>query len=509
LCTLRSVWRRVRLVPVLAPPMLLVTLVVAGYWRFVGEYFQGGDTWPHIWTTRSDPLHVLAEPIMAGTVFPRSVALFFRPLSSLSYAATYRLWGMDPLPFHLTDLLIHLAATLALYTLATTLGLRRWAAAVGTAIFALHPIMASVVPDLPRRHDSLAAAGVFAALTLAARAVQQPRGAWVNVGMAAALLGLAELAKEVAYLGVLLALPILLTAGLAATCDTPGRTRRGAWVMLAFVLISGMMLVWRWQVIGGLGGYFDQTPPLGNLDVALNDLLQNLLFPFYPWLGKTLRAWLTEIGLAVLLTALPALLADGRIRRVIACGWVWLLIGGLFQMLTKSLTAWQTYLTLASCALLIGGVLDGATRTAPRRVRQAALALSSVGALWFAAGVVMTSVLVRPFDEWHIAGEVARMYLSSLRPCLEAAPPGLPIVLSNVPDSLDDATPERMLIHPGILGPYSVAPAIELVMSDLPPRQVTVRDVRQIGSLPRGIASGCAAEDGAWQIRSEIVGSNE
>ncbi len=79
------------------PPAALASLVIAAYWRFTGLHFQGGDTWQHIWTTRLDSpgglLRVLSEPIMSGTVFPETVALFFRPLSSLSYAVNYALWA--------------------------------------------------------------------------------------------------------------------------------------------------------------------------------------------------------------------------------------------------------------------------------------------------------------------------------------------------------------------------------------------------------------------------------
>jgi hypothetical protein len=73
-----------------APPVLVVLLTVDAYAQFVGVYFQGGDTWPHIWTSRvsggDDLLRNLTRPIMYGTVFPDRVALFFRPVSTLSYA---------------------------------------------------------------------------------------------------------------------------------------------------------------------------------------------------------------------------------------------------------------------------------------------------------------------------------------------------------------------------------------------------------------------------------------
>src|SRR5690349_17551408 len=197
-----------------AAPALLAVVTATAYAQFVGDYFQGGDTWPHIWTSQLSSIGALIDdlsrPIMYGTVFPDTVALFFRPLSTLSYAFDYALWGMNPLPFHLTDLVIHLAATLALFALARLVGLRNWPSCIGVLAFALHPIMASVVPDLPRRHDSLAGLGVFAALAMAAWAVRPAkagRPAWPMLIAAGALLALGELAKESAYVGLLLVPP--------------------------------------------------------------------------------------------------------------------------------------------------------------------------------------------------------------------------------------------------------------------------------------------------------------
>jgi hypothetical protein len=498
-------------------PLLVGIVVVLAYWRFVGEYFQGGDTWPHIWTTRLGSLgdvgKVLSKPIMYGTVFPDTVALFFRPLSSLSYAVDYSPWGMNPVPFHLTDVLIHVLGTLGVFWLATAFGLRRWTAAFGALVFALHPIMASVVPDLPRRHDSLAAALLLCALSVAARIMSAPhltgRGLWAGSAAAAGLLGLAEMAKETGYLGPILLVPTLVLVPSASAGSLRTRVRRGLVVWLSFVAVSAAMLVWRWQVLGGPGGYYDQTPLLSNLDVALNDLLRNLLFPWIEWLGRTPRAWATQIGLALLVTAVPAVLVGGSVRRIVVYGWIWLVVCGVFQMLTKSLAAWQTYLTLAAFGFLVGGVVEAAAGlmrpTERSRLRAAAVLACACLVAWFVGALVSRSVLVQPFDEWQMAGDTARTYLGSLRPCLESAPPDLNIVVRDAPDSLDASTLERTMLHPGILGPYSVGPAVELVLPDLPPRPISAVALQVIPGEPRSVSTRCTAEGGDWVIRSDLA----
>jgi hypothetical protein len=181
----------------------------------------------------------------------------------------------------------------------------------------------------------------------------------------------------------------------------------------------------------------------------------------------------------------------------------------VFQLLTKSLAAWHSYFAIAGFAFLVGGVLDGsvnALATRSRRVVASMVAVGGlVGLLIFEVGVIGSSVLLRPFDEWRIAGEIARGYISSLRPCLEQAPPGLRVHVTNAPDSVETSTPERVMIHAGILGPYSVGPAVSLLMPDIAPLDLATRDFIRPNGLPSRISSRCALEDGVWLITTDYA----
>jgi hypothetical protein len=114
-------------------------------------------------------------------------------------------------------------------------------------------------------------------------------------------------------------------------------------------------------------------------------------------------------------------------------------------------------------------------------------------------------VLVKPYDEWRIAGDVAQTYLSSLQPCLESAPAGMPILVTGAPDSLDASTADRAMLHPGILGPYSVAPAIALVMPEFGQRQVLAGPLVVLAQTPREVATRCGSENGTWLIRTDFA----
>lgn len=152
---------------------------------------------------------------------------YFRPLSSLSLVADWALWGADPRGYHLTNVLLHAAATLAAALLAARLGLNRAGAWAVGALFAVHPIHTESVAWIAGRTDVLAFL-----LTAAAFAVHLgPRGrqpmvrteAWREPA-AVLLFALALLAKEMAAV-----LPLWIAAWEALEKDG-GERRSRRWL---------------------------------------------------------------------------------------------------------------------------------------------------------------------------------------------------------------------------------------------------------------------------------------
>lgn len=78
-----------------------------------------------------------------------------RPLVNLSYAVDYTLWGADPVGFHLTNVLLHVANVGVLFVLALRL-LRDGRSAFLTAgLFAVHPMMSGAVGYASARSELL------------------------------------------------------------------------------------------------------------------------------------------------------------------------------------------------------------------------------------------------------------------------------------------------------------------------------------------------------------------
>jgi len=100
----------------------------------------------------------------------------FMPLTWITLGLDYVVWGMNPLGYHLTNVLFH-AANAALFFLLLETLLRRarpdhdprarsWAAAAGALFFAIHPLRVESVAWITERRD--VTSGLFVLLTLLA-----------------------------------------------------------------------------------------------------------------------------------------------------------------------------------------------------------------------------------------------------------------------------------------------------------------------------------------------------
>ncbi|HLK41573.1 MAG TPA: hypothetical protein VKU41_32720 [Polyangiaceae bacterium] len=125
---------------------------------------------------------------------------YFRPLIVLSFAFDRLFYGVHAPGYHLTNLFLHVAATLLVWGLAKRVigaGFGAWAAA---ALFALHPCHTQAVAWISGRTDVLSCVLYLSALLvhLDGRGASRTRLSWMRVGASLGLFALALLAKEMA-----------------------------------------------------------------------------------------------------------------------------------------------------------------------------------------------------------------------------------------------------------------------------------------------------------------------
>lgn len=228
----------------------------------------------------------LARPLAArlyltNDYFPYSREASWRPLPTLTYAATVRALGYDPGAFRLTSLLLHLLVAALLFVLLRALKVPLSGAAAGAALFAVHAVHTETVIGASFNEDLLAAAGALG-LALLHRAGRPD--------LAAAALAAALLSKENAVLAPVLPLALDWASGGRAEL----RRRRGAYALYA-VTIAAYLLV---RVVA-LPGPMASTnlawaiPPLDRLYFALSAL------------GESFRLFLLPLGLQIEHFALP------------------------------------------------------------------------------------------------------------------------------------------------------------------------------------------------------------
>lgn len=98
---------------------------------------------------------------------PKSSVKYYRPFFTLSLVTDYRMWGLSPFGYHLTNILLHSACTLALYFMVLVLG-REFrlkspdaVAFLSSLLFAVYPLHVESVSFISARADMMAGMLLF------------------------------------------------------------------------------------------------------------------------------------------------------------------------------------------------------------------------------------------------------------------------------------------------------------------------------------------------------------
>ena len=225
---------------------------------------------------------------------PYNVALtgtnagLYRPVTMLTYALNYASGGSNVVGYHLVNIALHVACTLAVLGLARVLLASSRAALLAALLFAVHPVHVEAVTSLVGRAELLAALGSLTCLYLTCT---RHRARWRLVA-ALALLVLGVLSKENAavtpLLWGLIAIALPSAAGLQARPGFSGAIPRQALVRAiaigaAMVCATAVYFVSR-PAAGPAGAsqWFDGQPPgviFNTMTRALAEYLRLLVWP--------------------------------------------------------------------------------------------------------------------------------------------------------------------------------------------------------------------------------------
>jgi Flp pilus assembly protein TadD len=328
-----------------------------------------------------DPLYVSRNPQVQAGLTPGGVAWAFttyhadnwHPLTWLSLELDGQFYGLHPAGYHLTNVLLHVAAVLLLFAVLRSLTGAVWRSAVVAALFGLHPLRVESVAWIAERKDVLGA--FFWMLTLAAYARYAGRPHWSRYLPVVLVFALGLMAKS-----MLVTLPCVLLLLDAWPLGRLGSTPR-SWLPLVleklpllFLAAGACVLTLRAQ--GKLVMPLERYPFAVRLENALVSYVRYLakaawpsgLALQYPHPGDTLSP--AEVGGAALLLA-AATTAALRWRRpgpYLPVGWFWYVgtlvpVIGLVQVATQALADRYTYIPLVGIFLaLTWGAADLAAR---------------------------------------------------------------------------------------------------------------------------------------------------
>ena len=226
--------------------LLILVAVFASY----APSLQNGFVWDDTALILRDPLirswRLIPEGFNHFLFVDATASDFYRPVQRLTYTLDYAAFAFRPGPYHLTSLLCHAGAAIALLFFAEELLLalnvetrRRHLIALFAALtWAIHPVNSSAVIYISGRADPLAAAFGFLGLYLVIRSLRA-LGTNKTVVLAAALIAflLSALSKEAGLI-----FPVLAIAFLVLRKNWSDLWRTAAITALVFITYASLRL---------------------------------------------------------------------------------------------------------------------------------------------------------------------------------------------------------------------------------------------------------------------------
>lgn len=330
-----------------------------------------------------------------------------RPLPYLTFAIDHSIWGKRPFGYHVTNLLIHVAAALSLFSLArTTLQSPRLRdtfaghadvlAAAIASLWAAHPLNTQAVTYIYQRLESLAAMLCLLSLATFATAVKRD---WNVRWLAGSVLASAAamLSKETAVV-----LPLLIASYDWIFCGTfpapAGRRPRFYAALCSTWLVLGVQMLAQAGLYHHTGVF--AVSPLGYFLTQPRVILHYLRLAFWPTVlcfdlnWPVLTNWSDIVPSLTYLTVFGLAVVYGLVRRR---PWAWpgaafllaLAPSSSFLPLAAIAEEYRMYLALAAvAATVVVGIYAGIrrwTRSAAGRTAvlrgAAGLAFAAIAAL--------------------------------------------------------------------------------------------------------------------------------
>lgn len=98
-----------------------------------------------------------AKMLFSKDYFKNTIELSYRPLVTLTYFIDFHFWKLNPIGYHITNVVLHLFCVITVYFLIRSFFKERYISLIAAALFTVHPINTEAVNAISFREDLLAA----------------------------------------------------------------------------------------------------------------------------------------------------------------------------------------------------------------------------------------------------------------------------------------------------------------------------------------------------------------
>ena len=352
--------------------------------------------------------------------FTTSTASNWHPLTWLTHAAVYQVFGSGAPPQHDASLFFHtLNAVVLFWVLLAATGFAGRSLMVA-ALFALHPVNVESVAWVAELKTSLSA--LFFLLALAAygwytRAPRRSRMAVVTLFFACGLMAKPQIITFPFVLLLWDYWPLRRLVLPGDPCTASEQTRWRALLiekvpLFVLVVLSAVVTI---HVQHGARNWFPRTARVGNAILAYSQYVRIAVWPsklvlLYPHPGTSIQWW--KVGAsAILLTGMTAFVVVQRRHGYLPVGWFWFVgtlvpMLGIVQVGVQSMANRYAYVSFIGLFLMIcWGMADFAEN---RRVPPAALAAVSVVVL-----ACLAVVARKQIDLWQVEEDLWRYAIAN------------------------------------------------------------------------------------------------
>lgn len=206
-------------------------------------------------------------------------SLEYLPFRDLTLAIDYKIWGMNPFGYHLSNLFFYLLSLIVLYKMIEKLVILTGEKESGsipfwtTLIFALHPLHVEVVNFIAARNNILAGLFLFLSFNLCLAGIQKKNDILILLSSVPFIISLFSKANVVFY-------PLFLASVLFLTPNIGISLRKKFLILLCFSLLS-LFAVWIHLINASSTSVISENLPrygVHNLTVVMARALQ---IPFF------------------------------------------------------------------------------------------------------------------------------------------------------------------------------------------------------------------------------------